>query len=227
LFLATQLVNPYPPYRLRAVAAVAYGLRQFLHVLFQASSVFFHVREPEFGRDARSPFFWFRRFASAASASSAVQCPGGRRQTHCGIDALLVDRYAWNGKSESLTSRLLQVILMATLVRIHRKGQMTLPSRLRTQAGISEGDLVEVAFARGKIVLTPKLVIDRSQFPNAHHEYTPEQRRIVDARLAKSDEDIKNGRVYGPFDTAAEMAASVEANIKKMRGAKRKRKPAR
>lgn len=116
---------------------------------------------------------------------------------------------------------------MATLVRIHRKGQMTLPSRLRTQAGISEGDLVEVAFARGKIVLTPKLVIDRSQFPNTDQEYTPEQRRIVDARLAKSDEDIKNGRVYGPFDTAAEMAASVEANIKKMRGAKRERKPAR
>lgn len=42
-------------------------------------------------------------------------------------------------------------------------------------------------------------------------EYTPEQRRVIDARLAKSDEDIKHGRVYGPFNTAEEMAVSIEA----------------
>jgi AbrB family looped-hinge helix DNA binding protein len=115
---------------------------------------------------------------------------------------------------------------MTTLVKIHRKGQMTLPIKLRSLAGISEGDLVEAAFQRGKIVITPKLVVDRSKFPTAEDEYTPAQRRIIDARLAKSDEDIKHGRVYGPFNTAEEMAASVEANIKKLRTAKKKTKPA-
>ena len=35
---------------------------------------------------------------------------------------------------------------------------MTLPTRLRSQVGISEGDLVEAAFHRGKIVLTPKVL---------------------------------------------------------------------
>ncbi len=129
----------------------------------------------------------------------------------------------------SPTFRLLTVqypIFMTTLVKIHRKGQMTLPVKLRSMAGISEGDLVEAAFQRGKIVITPKLVIDRSEFANADEDYTPAQRRKIDARLAKSDEDIKHGRVYGPFHTADEMAASIEANIKKLRTAKRKTKPA-
>jgi AbrB family looped-hinge helix DNA binding protein len=116
---------------------------------------------------------------------------------------------------------------MLSLVRIHRKGQMTLPRRLRSAIGIADGDLVEASVHRGKIVLTRKLVIDRSEFANADDEYTPEQRRTIDARLAKSDEDIRHGRVFGPFHTAEEMAASIAANIKKLRAAKRKLKPAR
>ena len=116
---------------------------------------------------------------------------------------------------------------MTTLVKIHGKGQMTLPTKLRSLAGISEGDLVEAAFQRGKIVLTPKLVIDRSILPTADQEYTHAQRGIIDARLAKSDEDIKHGRVYGPFNTADEMAASIEANIRKLRTAKKRANPAR
>ncbi len=43
---------------------------------------------------------------------------------------------------------------MTTLVKIHRKGQMTLPTRLRSLAGIAEGDLVEAKYQRGKIVIT-------------------------------------------------------------------------
>ena len=62
---------------------------------------------------------------------------------------------------------------MTTLVKIHRKGQMTLPSRLRSAIGVAEGDLVEATVKHGKIVLTPKLIVDRSQFPNADDEYTP------------------------------------------------------
>jgi AbrB family looped-hinge helix DNA binding protein len=80
---------------------------------------------------------------------------------------------------------------MTTLVKIQRKGQMTRPSRLRSAIGIAEGDLIEATVQRGKIVLTPKVVIDRSKFPNADNEYTPAQRRIIDAQLATSLEDVK------------------------------------
>jgi bifunctional DNA-binding transcriptional regulator/antitoxin component of YhaV-PrlF toxin-antitoxin module len=110
---------------------------------------------------------------------------------------------------------------MASLVRIHRKRQMTLPTRLRAQAGISEGDLVEAAFHRGKIVLTPTLAIDRSKFTNADDKYTPEQRRIIDARLAESEEDLKQGRTFGPFNTAEEMITSMKAQLRKRSAVKR------
>jgi hypothetical protein len=83
---------------------------------------------------------------------------------------------------------------------------------------------MRAALQRGKIVTTTKLVIDRSKFPTANDDYTPSQRRIVDARLAESDEDIKHRRIYGPFNTAEEMAASVEANIRRLRAAKRQTK---
>src|SRR3984885_7519109 len=104
---------------------------------------------------------------------------------------------------------------MTTLVKIHRKGQMTLPSRLRSAIGVAEGDLVEASVLRGKIVLTPKLVIDRSKFPNADDEYTPTQRRTIDARLDESEEDLKKGRTAGPFTTASEMIAHMKGDLKK------------
>ncbi len=104
---------------------------------------------------------------------------------------------------------------MSTFVKVQHKGQVTIPIRLRSRAGISEGDLVEASFHRGKIILTPKLMIDRSKFPNADDEYTPAQRRAIDARLAQALEDVKKGRVYGPFDTVDEMLASLKGKGKK------------
>jgi AbrB family looped-hinge helix DNA binding protein len=109
---------------------------------------------------------------------------------------------------------------MTTLVRIHRKGQMTLPSRLRSAIGLAEGDLVEATVHRGKIVLTPKLVIDRSKFPNADDEYTPAQRRVIDTRLDESEEDLEKGRTAGPFNSAVEMIAHMKSELKKRAVAK-------
>ena len=111
---------------------------------------------------------------------------------------------------------------MTTIVKIHRKGQMTLPTRLRSLAGIGEGDLVQASFQRGKIVITPTLVIDRSKFPTADDEYTPEQRRIIDARLDKAEK----GTRHGPFASADETIAHMKEQLKK-RAAGKKLKPAR
>jgi hypothetical protein len=49
--------------------------------------------------------------------------------------------------------------------------------------------------------------------PNADDEYTPEQRRIIDAQLAEGLADIKAGRVFGPFETAGEMIAQMKARL--------------
>jgi hypothetical protein len=48
-------------------------------------------------------------------------------------------------------------------------------------------------------------------------EYTPEQRKIIDAELAKGLEDVRMGRVYGPFDTAEELIASMKREGRKLR----------
>jgi AbrB family looped-hinge helix DNA binding protein len=115
---------------------------------------------------------------------------------------------------------------MNTTVKIQDKGQVTIPTSVRRQARISKGDLVSIVFTRGQIVITPKLVIDRSRFPNADGDYTPAQRRAVDARLAKSDDDIRRGRVQGPFSTAEAFVASLHDEVRKL-GAKKSVRPAR
>ena len=112
---------------------------------------------------------------------------------------------------------------MTTLVKIHRKGQMTLPSRLRSAIGVAEGDLVEATVLRGKIVLTPKLIIDRSQFPTADDEYTPAQRRVIDRGIAQSEKEYKQGRFFGPFNTHAEFIASLHKEAAKLGAKKNKR----
>ena len=49
-------------------------------------------------------------------------------------------------------------------------------------------------------------------------EYTLEQRRTIDASLERADEDIKAGRVYGPFHTIAELESSMRHVAKDMKG---------
>jgi len=88
------------------------------------------------------------------------------------------------------------------------------------EGGFRSGQEIEFRASGGVITIAPKL-------PIAEDEHTPAQRRAIDARLARADEDIRAGRVYGPFDTAEEMAASIETNLKKLRTARRKAGPAR
>jgi AbrB family looped-hinge helix DNA binding protein len=109
---------------------------------------------------------------------------------------------------------------MNTTARIQHKGQVTIPTSVRRQAGLSKGDLVNFAFLRGKIVITPKLVIDRSQFPNADDEYTPAQRRMINARLDKAEK----GPFHGPFSTADEMIAHMKGELKKRSAAKQQKR---
>jgi AbrB family looped-hinge helix DNA binding protein len=96
---------------------------------------------------------------------------------------------------------------MSTIIKIQRKGQVTIPTRLRVQVGLVDGDFVEAKADRGKIVLTPKLIVDR--------EYTPAQRRVIDARLAESLEQVKRGQTYGPFATHEEMTTFLHGKAKK------------
>lgn len=88
-----------------------------------------------------------------------------------------------------------------SLVSVKNKFQIVIPAKVRKQAGIKVGDLLEAKVERGKLTFVPKSVIDRG--------------------IAESLEDYKKGRVYGPFDTAEEMIASLHRNAKKFRRARK------
>jgi hypothetical protein len=53
-------------------------------------------------------------------------------------------------------------------------------------------------------------------------EYTPAQRRAIDQSIAQSEKEYAAGKSYGPFDTAAEAIASINANLRRRRAAARK-----
>ena len=109
---------------------------------------------------------------------------------------------------------------MGTLVKVQPKGQMTIPRRVRSAVGLVDGDLVEVRAVGKRIVIIPQLVIDRSKFPNADDEYTPEQRRIISARLDKAEK----GPFFGPFKSGAEVASFLKKRVRSTDTAAKSRK---
>jgi bifunctional DNA-binding transcriptional regulator/antitoxin component of YhaV-PrlF toxin-antitoxin module len=109
---------------------------------------------------------------------------------------------------------------MNNTARIQPKGQVTIPMGVRRMAGLSRGDVVNFAFSRGRIVITPKLAVDRPQFPAADDESTPEQRRAIDSRLREAE----RGPFYGPFKDGDGIAAFLKGRARAAKPA-RTRKP--
>ena len=106
---------------------------------------------------------------------------------------------------------------MTTVVKENNK--LMVPESIQRRAGIKTGDHLEFKVSGGIINIIPKL-------PSADDEYTPEQRRIIDARLNKADEDIKAGRMHGPFASAKEACVYIERRAKERAGGKKlKRSP--
>jgi hypothetical protein len=87
---------------------------------------------------------------------------------------------------------------------------------VRRKAGLKSGQKIEFKVSGGVISIHPKL-------PTADDEYTPEQRRIVDAQLAEGLADIEAGRIHRPFSTHTEFIASLHAEPKKLTRKKTKR----
>jgi bifunctional DNA-binding transcriptional regulator/antitoxin component of YhaV-PrlF toxin-antitoxin module len=101
-------------------------------------------------------------------------------------------------------------------VKNNNKTPLIVPPAVRRRAGFKSGQELEFKVSGGVITILPKL-------PAAHEEYTPEQRRIIDARLDKADADIQAGRLHGPFSTHKEFIASLHKEAKKLSGRKTKR----
>ena len=100
-------------------------------------------------------------------------------------------------------------------VTVKSKTPLTVPPRVKRQAGIKTGDRVEFKVSGGIISIIPEL-------PSADDELTPAQRHLINAQLAEGLEDIAKGRVSPKFSTVDEMMASLSS--KRTKAAPRRQK---
>lgn len=101
-------------------------------------------------------------------------------------------------------------------LRAGASAELVVPPSVRRRAGIKAGDRVEFEAARGVITIRKSQQLEDD-------EYTPAQRRMIRKRLDEAAEDVRQGRVYGPFTTIAELEHSLR-RVGKASVAKRKSK---
>ena len=87
-------------------------------------------------------------------------------------------------------------------VKLGASRQMVIPKKLYDDLGLAAGDYLEVELYEGrKLLVTPKELVDK------HPE--------IDKRLAEAEEDIKAGRVHGPFATANEAVKALRSGARR------------
>ena len=96
-------------------------------------------------------------------------------------------------------------------VTVKSKTHLTVPEKVRRQAGIKAGDRVQFKVSGGIINIIPDL-------PSADDEYTPAQRRVIDAQLRQASK----GPYHGPFATADEAIKFLRKEIKTRKASKGK-----
>ena len=96
-------------------------------------------------------------------------------------------------------------------VTVKSNTAISIPPEVQRKAGIKAGDRVELKVSGGIINIIPKL-------PTADDEYTPAERKLIDARLAGA----RRGPYYGPFETADAAIKFLNKEIRKRKTPKRK-----
>lgn len=91
---------------------------------------------------------------------------------------------------------------------------LTVPPAVQRRAGIKQGARLDFRVSGGVITILPDL-------PTADDEYTPQQRKIIDAQLAEGLKDIRKGRLSPKFNTVQDMLASMRQHRKAHRRQKK------
>jgi bifunctional DNA-binding transcriptional regulator/antitoxin component of YhaV-PrlF toxin-antitoxin module len=96
-------------------------------------------------------------------------------------------------------------------VTVKSGDELVVPRAVQRQAGIKVGQRVKFKVSGGIISIIPDL-------PPADDEYTPAQRRVIDARLAEA----RTGPYYGPFNSADEAVAFLRRGLRSRKAARHK-----
>jgi AbrB family looped-hinge helix DNA binding protein len=78
------------------------------------------------------------------------------------------------------------------LVKVGTRHQVTIPKSIVDRLGLRAGDYVEVRLEDGRIIITPKEIVDKTH----SWFWAPEWQEGIQEAL----EDLKAGRVVGPFE---------------------------
>lgn len=88
-----------------------------------------------------------------------------------------------------------------TVVKIGVSRQVVIPKKLHEELGLAPGDYLDVELKEGKVVMTPKTLVDKE----------------IRKRLEEGLEDIRQGRVLGPFDNSKDAMTALRAQVKARR----------
>lgn len=86
-------------------------------------------------------------------------------------------------------------------VKIGASRQVAIPKKIHEELHLRAGDYLEIELRNGTLVLTPKALVDKA----------------LEERLSEALDDVKKGRVHGPFQSAKEVAQSLRRSSKKPR----------
>jgi AbrB family looped-hinge helix DNA binding protein len=93
-------------------------------------------------------------------------------------------------------------------VKLGVSRQVVIPKTIHDQLGLRPGDYLQVDVADGRVVFTPKTLVDTR----------------VDRRIAERAEDVAAGRSDGPFESAEAMVTSLRAHVRTRRGSRKVRR---
>jgi bifunctional DNA-binding transcriptional regulator/antitoxin component of YhaV-PrlF toxin-antitoxin module len=94
-------------------------------------------------------------------------------------------------------------------VVVKDKKQLVVPPSVSSRAGIEPGDRLEFRVSGGIINIIPIL-------PSADDDYTPAQRKVIDAQLTEA----AKAPYYGPFETADSAIKFLRQEIRKRKAEK-------
>ena len=80
------------------------------------------------------------------------------------------------------------------VVKLGVSRQVVIPKKLHDQLGLAAGDYISIELKGNQLVLTPQALIEK--------------------RLAEGLDDVKHGRVLGPFKTAKAAIRALHARRK-------------
>lgn len=83
-----------------------------------------------------------------------------------------------------------------SLVKVMQRRQVVIPKEVFEQLNLKEGDYLEASVENGKIIYTPKQVVDRDDW-----YWTEEGQQTIEASLKEAEA----GNLIGPYDNAEDL----------------------